>query len=247
VLATVLLARARGIETAAVLLPQPPTPHVEEMRRAIAAQGVTVYRASSALTLPFVFFGAQRPGDYVLAPGASTPLGARGYVDAVLELARQVRAGALPEPHVIVVPLGSGGTAAGLLAGIVHHELRSRVLAVSVVKAPFARRRVLGLARRTLTAMGSLADPDALDGRLVVDASRLGRGYGHAPPDFAALSALARRELGIALDETYTSKAFAAALALTQSDLPRARPLDILYWHTLSAAPLAPLLLERVI
>jgi len=242
VLATAVLARARGIATAAVLLPQPLTPHVTEMRQAIAAQGVTVYAARSPFALPFVFFGAERPGDYVLAPGASTPLGARGYADAVLELLQQVRAGSLPEPDVLVVPLGSGGTAAGLLAGIVHFELKSRVLAVSIAQGPFVRRRVLHLARRTLAAMGSLADPDALDGRLVVDAAQLGQGYGHALPEFDALAALARRELGLTLDETYTSKAFRAALALTRNLLPRQAPLDVLYWHTLSAAALGPLL-----
>jgi D-cysteine desulfhydrase len=160
----------------------------------------------------------------------------------VLELARQVRGGLVAEPDVIVVPLGSGGTAAGLLAGLVHYELKSRVLAVSVVNAPLLRRRVLGLARRTLESMGSLADPGELPGRLVVDRSQLGAGYGHAPREYAALAELARRECGLALDETYTAKAFAAALALTRDGLPRERPLDVLYWHTLSATPLEPLL-----
>jgi D-cysteine desulfhydrase len=240
-----VLARARGIETAAVLLPQPASAHVTEMRRAIAAQGVHVYEARSLLTLPFVFFGAERPGDYVLAPGASTPLGARGYADAVLELAQQVRARVVPEPDVIVVPLGSGGTAAGLLAGLAHFELKSRVLAVKIAGGPYVRHRVLTLARRTLAAMGSQADPGALDGRLAVDASQLGAGYGHALVEFEALAAMARRELGLTLDETYTSKAFAAALALTKHALPRKPPLDVLYWHTLSAAPLEPLLVAR--
>jgi D-cysteine desulfhydrase len=246
VLATALLARARGIETAAVLTPQPMTPHVEQMSRAILAQGVRVHRARSPFTAPLVFLSAREPGDYVLPPGASTPLGARGYVEAVLELARQVREKLVAEPDVIVVPLGSGGTAAGLLAGLVHYGMKSRVLAVAVSKAPLARAHVQRLARRTLEAMGSLASAGELPGRLVVERTQLGGGYGHAPRDFAELSELARRELGLALDETYTAKAFAAALALTRSALPRERPLDVLYWHTLSAAPLEPLLEARI-
>jgi D-cysteine desulfhydrase len=241
VLATAILARARGIETAAVLLPQPSTPHVEEMRKAIAAQGVEVHAARSRLGLPLAFLRAHRQSDYVLAPGASTPLGARGYADAVLELARQVRNQELPEPDVIVVPLGSGGTAAGLLAGILHYGLKSRVLAVAVAEERFARQLVLGLARRTLQAMGSLAEPRELAGRLAVDPSRLGAGYGHAPSDFRLLSAIARRELRLELDETYTAKAFGAALGLIERAVPRERPLDVLYWHTLSATPLEPL------
>jgi D-cysteine desulfhydrase len=241
VLATALLARARGIETAAILTPQPMTSHVEAVSRAIAAQGVHVYRAGSTLGVPFVFLRAQEPGDYVLAPGASTPLGARGYAEAVLELARQVRAGLVREPDVIVVPLGSGGTAAGLLAGLVHFGVKSRVLAVSVAKTPLARAHVLRLARKTLDAMGSLADRAELEGRLVVDHEQLGEGYGHAPDDYEMLAELARRELGLGLDETYTAKAFAAALLLVRSTLPREHPLHVLYWHTLSATPLEPL------
>jgi D-cysteine desulfhydrase len=242
VLATALLARARGIETAAILTPQPLTPHVEEMSRAIAAQGVRVYRAASMLAVPFAFLSAQEPGDYVLAPGASTPLGARGYAEAVLELARQVRAGNVVEPDVIVVPLGSGGTTAGLLAGLVHYGMKSRVLAVLVSRTPFARAHVLRLAEKTLDAMGSLAERSALEGRLVVDREQLGAGYGHAPDDYAMLAELSRRELELVLDETYTAKAFAAALSLVRSSLPREHPLHVLYWHTLSATPLGPLL-----
>jgi D-cysteine desulfhydrase len=244
VLATALLARTRGIRTAAVLAPQPLTPHVEEIRRAIARQGVEVTRASSLATLPFAFLRAYSAGDYVLAPGAATPLGAAGYVEAVRELAVQIRSGAVPEPDVLVVPLGSGGTAAGLLAGIVHLGLATRVLAVTVVAAPFMRARVLGLSRRTLERLGYAVDAQKLAERLVVDRSELGRGYGHAPPDFAALAARAARDAELELDETYTSKAFARALRLVRDAAPRERPLEVLYWHTLSTAPLAPLLAQ---
>lgn len=242
VLATALLARTRGIGTAAVLAPQPLTPHVEEIRRAIVQQGVEVTYAGSLATLPFAFLRAYRAGDYVLPPGAATPLGARGYLEAVRELSAQIQSGAVPEPDVLVVPLGSGGTAAGLLAGIVELGLRTHVLAVTVVDAPFMRARVLGLARRTLERLGHAVDPRRLATRLVVDRSELGRGYGHAPADFAALAALAARDANLELDETYTAKAFARALRLIREAAPRERPLEVLYWHTLSTAPLAPLL-----
>jgi 1-aminocyclopropane-1-carboxylate deaminase/D-cysteine desulfhydrase-like pyridoxal-dependent ACC family enzyme len=55
------------------------------------------------------------------------------------------------------------------------------------------------------------------------------------------------RSIGLELDPTYTAKAFAAALQLldtaTDRDASRlGRPLRILYWHTLSATSLEPLL-----
>ena len=60
--------------------------------------------------------------------GGTSALGTIGYVNAGLELADQVRAGALPEPAAIFVPLGSGGTVAGLLLGLRLAGLRTRCL-----------------------------------------------------------------------------------------------------------------------
>ncbi|HEY9225683.1 MAG TPA: pyridoxal-phosphate dependent enzyme, partial [Gemmatimonadaceae bacterium] len=48
-----------------------------------------------------------------IAAGGSTPLGILGHVNAGLELVDQIDAGVLPEPRNVVVPLGTGGTAAG--------------------------------------------------------------------------------------------------------------------------------------
>ena len=49
------------------------------------------------------------------------------------------------------------------------------------------------------------------------------------------------RQVGLTLDPTYTAKAFAVALARAET----AKPGEILYWHTLSTAPLERLLRER--
>jgi hypothetical protein len=66
----------------------------------------------------------------------------------------------------------------------------------------------------------------------------LGPGYG-APSARGSAAAAHARSVGLALDPTYTSKAFAHALRRTQlADAAE----GILYWHTLSSAPLEPLL-----
>src|SRR6476620_7490524 len=49
-----------------------------------------------------------------IAAGGSTPLGILGHVNGGLELVDQIDSGVLPEPRFVVVPLGTGGTAAGL-------------------------------------------------------------------------------------------------------------------------------------
>ncbi len=78
------------------------------------------------------------------------PLGCVGYVEAGLELGRQVAAGEVPEPSHVVLALGSGGTAAGLLLGLKLAGLRSRLVCVLVNDlTPLSARGVARLARRT--------------------------------------------------------------------------------------------------
>ena len=51
---------------------------------------------------------------------------------AAYELADQVRAGLLPEPSSLYVPVGTGGTQAGLVVGLRLAGLRTRVVGVLV-------------------------------------------------------------------------------------------------------------------
>jgi len=262
VLTTALFAAAQGLGTGAILVPQRATPHVVDTLRAAIAEGVEVYPASGYAGVPYAFARARRRGDYVVPPGASNPIGTLGYVQAMLELAVQLRAGEIPEPDVIVVPVGSGGTAAGLLAGLLLAGLNSRVLGVAVMNGPFARRHVVSLARRTFTLACSLGigEPGsemkalardaprlrALFGeRFVLDERYIGPGYGEPTPEAERALAVAERELGLELDLTYTAKAFARALdalAVPAAVGVSGTPANLLYWHTLSSAPLAPLL-----
>ena len=68
---------------------------------------------------------ARAPSRYIPL-GGSTALGTLGHVNAALELADQVEAGELPLPGRVVVPLGSGGTAAGLALGFAMAGLDTR-------------------------------------------------------------------------------------------------------------------------
>jgi 1-aminocyclopropane-1-carboxylate deaminase/D-cysteine desulfhydrase-like pyridoxal-dependent ACC family enzyme len=109
------------------------------------------------------------------------------------------------------------------------------------VKNPFARALVLGLAKRTLAALGSVRPARELAERLLIDGRFVGGGYGVATPASAHALEVARDAAGLALDQTYTAKAFACVLELLAEPVA-AGPRTLLYLHTLSAAPLAPLL-----
>lgn len=256
VLATTIFARQRGLDVAAVLCPQPWTEHAEATLRAGLGLGLEVEPAGSMARVPLHVPRLVQRGDYLVPPGGSSVLGTLGYVNAVRELVDQIRAGELPEPDVIVAPLGSGGTVAGLLAGAQREGLSSLVLGVQVaVGRVVSEAMVLSLAWGALRREGAGAGPLRLARRLALDGAYRGRGYGFPTPAGEHASEVAA-SIGVQLDPTYTAKTFAKSLELvgyagasasTRRATGRMRrkggqPLCVLYWHTLSAAPLEPFL-----
>ena len=164
--------------------------------------------------------------------GGSSPLGALGHAAAALELADQLARDATPAPDTLVVPVGSGGTAAGLLVGLSLAGLTTRVLGVRVVPRVVAnRRRVLGLARRTAALFGERAGvrPPRVDGtRFAIEAAQYGGAYARETRASRAAAALVLAREGPALEGTYSAKALAAALAHARST-PHGQ---VLYWLT---------------
>lgn len=231
-LATALHGMALGLGVECVLMPQPRTEHVVETLRAIVATGATVHTSRHAgemmaLALARVAALRARGRRAVFVPiGGSTPEGARGYLDAVGELVAQ-GAGAF---DTMVCALGSGGTHAGLLAGSRHHGLRTEVWGVRVTPLASARAWVWILANATGRS------PIPWDAVKILD-DQLGAGYGRATRAGDEATALFAED-GVSLDDTYTAKAAAGLLAMARKR-PGAR---ILYWHTLSSAPMGPLL-----
>jgi 1-aminocyclopropane-1-carboxylate deaminase/D-cysteine desulfhydrase-like pyridoxal-dependent ACC family enzyme len=238
VLAMTLHGRRAGFDVAAVLTPQHRTLHATDNLRVALSLGLEPIVASSMALAPVLLTTALRQGDFVVGPGGSTLDGTLGYVDAALELARQIEGGALPAPDAIVVTLGSAGTAAGLLAGIVESKMTARLVAVRVVSPVLmGSRRAIALAWRAAHHRKVRASWRDLGARFTMEPKFLGAGYAHATAAGDRATDLAARE-GLELDSTYTAKTFAAALDLVQT----ARFERVLYWHTLSSAPLAPLL-----
>jgi D-cysteine desulfhydrase len=164
--------------------------------------------------------------------GGSSPLGALGHAAAALELADQLARERAPAPDILVVPLGSGGTAAGLLVGLALAGLPTRVLGVRVVPRVVAnRRRVLSLARRTAALFGERAGvpaPDIDAARFTVEQEQYGGAYARETRASRTSQELVLARDGPALEGTYSAKAFAAALAHARA-APAKR---VLYWLT---------------
>jgi 1-aminocyclopropane-1-carboxylate deaminase/D-cysteine desulfhydrase-like pyridoxal-dependent ACC family enzyme len=139
--------------------------------------------------------------------GAST-VGEIGYVGAAAELAAQVdeAAGTTGGPGLMVVADGSGGTHAGLVAGIGDH---GRVLGVDVGARPDLDDQVPAKAVDVATHLG-LAPPS---GALQIDHDCFGAGYGARTDACLEALQLAARLEGLILDPVYTGKALAGLVA----------------------------------
>jgi D-cysteine desulfhydrase len=242
VLTMTLFAKAAGLDCAAVLIPQPRTEHVVETIRAALGQGLKPHATRSTVGIPFALVSAYRPGDYFVPPGGSNLIGARTYADAVEELKDQLLEGKLEAPDWIVMPFGSGGMVAGVAAGVVQHGLRSKVVGVQVVPG-IATRALCRRLFRQMVRDPSVARPPPGD-VLVLDDSELGEGYGFATSAGEQAMRVAAK-VGLQLDQAYTAKAFAYVLRLLESakaSHSSATAIRVLYWHTLAATPIEPLL-----
>src|SRR6187431_985260 len=175
VLATGVFGKRAGLSVEALVLRQPQSAHVLETVRASIAQGVVLVPAASYAEATRQLALRAAAGVYAIPVGGSNRLGTLGLVAAAVELAQQVRAGVLPEPDLIVVPLGSGGTAAGLTAGLLRAGLRTRVLAIAVAEP------VKVFAQQACALAASLLEPAAQPAvleRLHIERGYLGEGYG---------------------------------------------------------------------
>jgi 1-aminocyclopropane-1-carboxylate deaminase/D-cysteine desulfhydrase-like pyridoxal-dependent ACC family enzyme len=164
--------------------------------------------------------------------GASTPLGALGYVRAIHELLQQI-----PAPDVIIHSTSSAGTQAGLVAGCALHGVRTRVIGVSADasadEATAAVREIIdGIAALLETAAPELRlDPTRLAHGVEVDANFVGAGYGIPTEASTEALTLAARCEGLLVDPVYGAKALASLIASARADA-FAESQTVLFWHT---------------
>lgn len=224
-----------GLACEAVVFPQPPEDSARaNLLRSVEA-GVRLHCVRTRPGVPWALaLAGRRAGVWTVAPGGSTPLGCLGYVAAACELKAQIAAGVCPEPDAIYVPLGSGGTVAGLALGCGLVGLRCPVLGVRVVERwLMSGPLVAWLIFRTAALLRSLGVSARPGPWRVVD-GYLGAGYGAATPQAREAVRLARELEGLPLETTYGGKAAAALLALRGRTSGPRRPL---LWATWGAGP----------
>ena len=166
-------------------------------------------------------------GRQVVPAGGTSPLGMLGHVNASFELAAQMRDGLLPEPERVVVPLGTGGTAAGLALGFALAGLKSKVVGARVVPSIIARRsrvqRLVRAAARRIERPPQLKLLFFEEPSIEIAEGVYGGAYGRP-----LAGAPAATTSGVPLDATYSAKAYVVAER-------SAREADTLFWHTFDA------------
>jgi D-cysteine desulfhydrase family pyridoxal phosphate-dependent enzyme len=167
---------------------------------------------------------------YAIPIGGASTIGAVAYARAADELANQLPDAALERVDTVVVADGSGGTHAGLLAGLPPKTI---VVGVDVGTRPNLDDSVLALA----AAAADACDRPVPTSEVVIDHDHFGDGYG-ALTDGAldALRLTARLE-GIALDPVYSAKAMAALMTRVGDGRIR-REATVIFWHTGGAVAL---------
>ena len=195
--------------------------------------GVRV-RSSAVVTLGLARYRSITGNARYITLGGAVPLGILGHVNAALELAWQIEKGEMPVPDRVVIPLGSGGTVAGLLLGFAIAGLTIEIVGARVGPRMFVnRRRVFALARRTASLIERISgerlspiDPSRL--RIVQDV--YGGAYGRPLARAREAAEILHTATGIELDDTYSAKAWVSVL-----DECRTARGPVLYWLTFDA------------
>lgn len=234
-LATTVYGRRLGFEVTLVLFPQSVTPHVRKVLltdQALGAELRFTRRELVRLELLRARWAHRRERPVVIPAGGSTPVGALGFVNAGLELSRQVERGDMPCPDVVYVAAGTLGTLAGLAVGFALAELPSRLVGFRIVDTSVGNRATLeALIRGTMSLLGVAHHAGRALAAVELRGEQFGAGYGR-PTDAGDAAAEQFGRYDLPLDPTYTAKAAAGFIA----ELRDASDGVHLFWHTLSGA-----------
>jgi len=243
--ATSMLCQQKGLACTVYLFDQPISKTVQQNLQLMQHYGAElIYCRSLFATVLRYYLNAYRmdKSSYFLFAGGSNVAGTLGFVNAAFELKQQVNRCEIPEPDVIICPVGSSATLAGLTIGCQLAGMKTTVKGIRVAPArlgPFpacTTGTVSALMKHTQQYLEQLGvTPKHKWKKPLLDDDYYGEGYGVAtrPGELAQLSML---KLGIKVEQTYTAKAVAAfydELETTEG--------EVLYWHTYNSQDMTPL------
>jgi D-cysteine desulfhydrase family pyridoxal phosphate-dependent enzyme len=174
---------------------------------------------------------------YPIPIGAANALGSLSYALAVDELAKQMKEKNVDIKRIILAE-GTGGTQAGILAGIQKYGLDCEVIGIGVMEsAEESTKRIISLLQQMTEEYGEFLGK--MEPEIAVIDRFQGEGYGILDSATkTAIEMFAKME-GIILDPVYTGKAGLALIQMSLAgDLDTSKP--TLFWHTGGVPTLFP-------
>ena len=166
---------------------------------------------------------------YIVPGGASNALGALGYVSCMEEIMHQMFEKGLNFDHM-VVPSGSAGTHAGIIAGMIGNNINIPVTGIGVNRPKAVQQEAVHkLANEALELIG--VEQRVPAEKVVAFDDYVGPGYS-LPTDamVEAVKLLAQTE-GILLDPVYSGKAMSGLIDLVRKGYFK-EGANILFLHT---------------
>ncbi len=252
VTATGIYGRKLGFSVSAVLFHQPGTDYLRKNLLANLSNNMELNIVSSMFLIPFSeLFSIVRNGlrdTYITPPGGSSSLSTLGYVNAVMELKEQIQSEELPEPDFIFLPLGTGGTMAGLVLGCKLAGLRSRVIGVRVVDRIISnslsvRRYAEGCLKILRKLVPELYNIKISFSDFSVLHNYFGKGYAHYTEESIMAVRMLQELEGIKLEGTYTGKALAGMIDFVKGNNLQSK--NILFWNTYNSRDMDGLIIEK--
>ncbi|MCF7818794.1 MAG: pyridoxal-phosphate dependent enzyme, partial [Kiritimatiellales bacterium] len=203
-LATAICCRQLGLKAISILAPQEPNDHVRKNLLMQYAAGAELHLCPDYTHFPettrlvsdhcLVEDGID---PYIIPAGGTNATGALGFVNAAFELAEQM------QPDVIYLPMGTGGTLAGLLVGLKLAGLNTRIEAIHVVDRAFRNEsHIKHLFEEICMKLGVELELGDFD--IVIRDEFYGEGYGIPTPEGPEAVALFQAQENVLLENTYT-------------------------------------------
>lgn len=151
---------------------------------------------------------------YIIPFGGSNLLGSLGYVDCANEIIEQSKKEEI-NPDYVIVPTGSGGTQAGLVAGFHMKNIKTNVIGISVLHDKKTGTEIVNNLVKEI-----LINKDhklANNAEIILDDNFIGTDYGiPTKKGIQAIKLLAKTE-GLFLCPVYTGKAMSGLISYIEN------------------------------
>jgi len=166
---------------------------------------------------------------YVIPGGASSPLGALGYVACAAEIVVQAFETGFRIDHVVCAS-GSAGTHAGLISGFYGSNSNIPVTGVNVSRKKDVQETIVHNLAQQVLELAGVRDKMPQNAISCVD-DYVGPGYSLPTKEMVEAVTMTARLEGVLLDPVYTGKAMAGLIGLIRQDFFKKNE-NVLFVHT---------------